>query len=57
MNVSHEMDSNWNITPKMSYGELEGDTVMVQIISFRFGNKTFCNKKRGVVCAGSSGKE
>ena len=28
-NVSHEMDSNLNISPKMSCGVLEWDTVML----------------------------
>ena len=30
VNVSHEMDSNLNISPKMSCGVLECDTVMLQ---------------------------
>ena len=30
MNVSHEMDANLNISPKMSYGTLECDIVMLQ---------------------------
>ena len=30
VNVSHEMDSNLNISPKMSYGVLECDMVMWQ---------------------------
>ena len=30
VNVSHEMDSNLNISPKMSYGMLEYDVVMLQ---------------------------
>ena len=29
VNVSHEMDSNLNISPKMSCGVLEWDTVML----------------------------
>ena len=29
MNVSHEMDRNLNISPKMSYGVLECDIVML----------------------------
>ena len=30
VDVSHEMDSNLNISPKMSYGVLECDIVMLQ---------------------------
>ena len=34
MNVSHEMDGNLNILPKMSDGVLECDTVMLQNYMF-----------------------
>ena len=30
MNVSHEMDNNLNISPKMPYSVLECDIVMLQ---------------------------
>ena len=30
VNVSHEIDNNLNISPKMSYGVLECDIVMLQ---------------------------
>ena len=30
VNVSHEMHSNLNISPKISYGVLECDSVMLQ---------------------------
>ena len=37
---------NLNVSPKMSYGVLQCDTVMLQNYMIRFCNKIFCNKKR-----------
>ena len=55
MNVSHEMDSNLNISPKMSYGVLECDIVILQDTCLRFCNKRFGIDfelvNRGVICA------
>ena len=44
VNVSHERDSNLNISPKMSYGVLECDIVMLQDYM-----RVICNK--GFLCA------
>ena len=41
VNVSHEMDGNLNISPKMSHGVLECDIVMLQNCMLK-----------GVICAG-----
>ena len=51
MNVSHEMDSNLNISPKMSYGVLECDIVIVtELCAYDFVIKDFIIKK-DVICA------
>ena len=42
-----------NISPKMSYGVLECDIVMLQIYMLMiFIIKDFCSKKKGDICAG-----
>ena len=49
VNVSREMDSNLNISPKMSCGVLECDSVMLQSDDYDFAIKI---KIGGVICAG-----
>ena len=41
MNVSHKMDSNLNISPKMSYGVLECDNVVTEWHAYDFVIKDF----------------
>ena len=53
MNVSHEMDSNLNMSQKMSYGMLECNIVMLQnyILNNDFVIKDFVMENRGINCA------
>ena len=44
---------NLNISPKMSYGVLECDMVMLQNYMRMICNKRFCHKNRGAICARS----
>ena len=41
---------NLNTSPKMSYGELECDIVMLQNYMLMICNKRFCNKKWHYLC-------
>ena len=43
---------NLNISPQMSYGVLECDSVMLQTCTLMFYNKRFCNKKGALFVLG-----
>ena len=45
MNVSHKMDSNSNISPKISYGVLESEIVVTELHACDFVIKDFVIKK------------
>ena len=49
VNITHELDSNWNISPKMSHGVLECDIVTLQMTCLWFCNKRFLCNKKGVL--------
>ena len=49
-NVSHEIDSSLNISPKMSHGVLECDIVMLH--AYDFVIKDFVLKKRALFVLG-----
>ena len=51
MNISHEMDNNLNISPKMSYGVSECDIVVTELHAYAFVIKDFYVIKRGIICA------
>ena len=50
VNVSHEIDSYLNISPKMSYGVLECDIVMLHNYMLMICNKRFYNKRGCYLC-------
>ena len=45
MNVSHKMDSNSNISPKISYGVLESEIVVTELHACDFVIKDVVIKK------------
>ena len=45
VNVSHEMDSNLNISPKMSYGVLEYDSDVTELHAYDFVIKDIVRKQ------------
>ena len=52
MNVSPEMDSNLNMSPKLSHGVLECGSAMLQNYVYDFVIQDFYVIHRGVICAG-----
>ena len=46
--MSHEMDSNLNISPEMSYSMLEWDIVVTELRAYDFVIKCFYVIKKGL---------